>query len=242
MVGYLKWVNIKYKKVVVDVKCGKIWICLIKEIQVVVCFGGGDVNLNLCLCFVVDKVVDVNMLKDNVKCVIDCGVGGVDGVNYEEIWYEGYGISGVVIIVDMLIDNCICMVVEVCYVFLKFGGNMGIDGLVVFMFDYVGQFLFVFGMLEDVLMEVVFEVGVNDVNMNDDGLIEVLCDWQVFLVVKDVFEVVGFKVEFVEVMMKLQNEVEFIGDDVVKMQKFLDVFENFDDVQDVYMNVVIVEE
>lgn len=241
MVGYFKWVNIKYKKVVVDVKCGKIWMCLIKEIIVVVCLGGGDVDFNLCLCLVMDKVIDVNMFKDNINCVIQCGVGGLEGVNYEEICYEGYGINGVVVIVDCFIDNCMCIVVEVCYGFDKYGGNMGILGFVVFLFDYIGQFIYVLGMLEDKLMDVVFEVGVDDVVIYEDGLFEVICLFNDFIKVKIVLEVVGFKVELVEVIMKLQIEVEFIGEDVVKMQKLFDVLENLDDVQEVFINVVFGE-
>ncbi|EET10162.1 conserved hypothetical protein TIGR01033 [Burkholderia pseudomallei 1710a] len=204
--------------------------------------GGGDVNSNPRLRLAVDKAADANMPKDNVKRAIDRGVGGADGANYEEIRYEGYGIGGAAIIVDTLTDNRTRTVAEVRHAFSKFGGNMGTDGSVAFMFDHVGQFLFAPGTSEDALMEAALEAGANDVNTNDDGSIEVLCDWQEFSKVKDALEAAGFKAELAEVTMKPQNEVDFTGEDAVKMQKLLDALENLDDVQEVYTNAVVVEE
>ncbi len=182
------------------------------------------------------------MPKDTVKRASDRGVGGADGANYEEIRYEGYGIGGAAIIVDTLTDNRTRTVAEVRHAFSKFGGNMGTDGSVAFMFDHVGQFLFAPGTSEDALMEAALEAGANDVNTNDDGSIEVLCDWQEFSKVKDALEAAGFKAELAEVTMKPQNEVDFTGEDAVKMQKLLDALENLDDVQEVYTNAVVVEE
>ncbi|MCS0465763.1 YebC/PmpR family DNA-binding transcriptional regulator, partial [Burkholderia mallei] len=225
-----------------DAKRGKIWTRLIKEIQVAARLGGGDVNSNPRLRLAVDKAADANMPKDNVKRAIDRGVGGADGANYEEIRYEGYGIGGAAIIVDTLTDNRTRTVAEVRHAFSKFGGNMGTDGSVAFMFDHVGQFLFAPGTSEDALMEAALEAGANDVNTNDDGSIEVLCDWQEFSKVKDALEAAGFKAELAEVTMKPQNEVDFTGEDAVKMQKLLDALENLDDVQEVYTNAVVVEE
>ncbi|KVO13189.1 hypothetical protein WJ74_14700 [Burkholderia ubonensis] len=242
MAGHSKWANIKHKKAAADAKRGKIWTRLIKEIQVAARLGGGDIGSNPRLRLAVDKAADANMPKDNVKRAIDRGVGGADGANYEEIRYEGYGISGAAIIVDTLTDNRTRTVAEVRHAFSKFGGNMGTDGSVAFMFDHVGQFLFAPDTSEDALMEAALEAGANDVSTNDDGSIEVLCDWQEFSKVKDALEAAGFKAELAEVTMKPQNEVEFTGDDAVKMQKLLDALENLDDVQEVYTNAVVVEE
>ena len=171
------------------------------------------------------------MPKDNVKRAIDRGVGGADGANYEEIRYEGYGISGAAIIVDTLTDNRTRTVAEVRHAFSKFGGNMGTDGSVAFMFDHVGQFLFAPGTSEDALMEAALEAGANDVNTNDDGSIEVLCDWQAFSAVKDALEAGGFKAGRSDDEAAERSRIT--GDDAAKMQKLLDALENLDDVQDV---------
>ena len=242
MAGHSKWAKIKHKKAAADAKRGKIWTRLIKEIQVAARLGGGDPGSNPRLRLAVDKAADANMPKDNVKRAIDRGVGGADGANYEEIRYEGYGIGGAAIIVDTLTDNRTRTVAEVRHAFSKFGGNMGTDGSVAFMFDHVGQFLFAPGTSEDTLMDAALEAGANDVSTNDDGSIEVLCDWQEFSKVKDALEAAGFKAELAEVTMKPQSEVEFNGDDAAKMQKLLDALENLDDVQEVYTNAVIIEE
>ena len=242
MAGHSKWANIKHKKAGADAKSGKIWTRLIKEIQVAARLGGGDPGSNPRLRLAVDKAADANMPKDNVKRAIDRGVCGADGANYEEIRYEGYGIGGAAIIVDTLTDNRTRTVAEVRHAFSKFGGNMGTDGSVAFMFDHVGQFLFAPGTSEDTLMDAALEAGANDVSTNDDGSIEVLCDWQEFSKVKDALEAAGFKAELAEVTMKPQSEVEFNGDDAAKMQKLLDALENLDDVQEVYTNAVIIEE
>ena len=242
MAGHSKRANIKHKKAAADAKRGKIWTRLIKEIQVAARLGGGDPGSNPRLRLAVDKAADANMPKDNVKRAIDRGVGGADGANYEEIRYEGYGIGGAAIIVDTLTDNRTRTVAEVRHAFSKFGGNMGTDGSVAFMFDHVGQFLFAPGTSEDTLMDAALEAGANDVSTNDDGSIEVLCYWQEFSKVKDALEAAGFKAELAEVTMKPQSEVEFNGDDAAKMQKLLDALENLDDVQEVYTNAVIIEE
>jgi YebC/PmpR family DNA-binding regulatory protein len=169
-------------------------------------------------------------------------VGGVDGANYEEIRYEGYGIGGAAVIVDTMTDNRTRTVAEVRHAFSKFGGNMGTDGSVAFMFDHVGQFVFAPGTPEDELMNAALEAGADDVVTNEDGSIEVVCPPFEFPKVKAALEAAGFKAEMAEVTMKPQNEVEFTGDDAVKMQKLLDALENLDDVQDVYTNASIAEE
>ncbi|MEX3605565.1 MAG: YebC/PmpR family DNA-binding transcriptional regulator [Burkholderia sp.] len=242
MAGHSKWANIKHKKSVADAKRGKVWTRLIKEIQVSARLGGNDTSSNPRLRLAVGKAADANMPKDNVKRAIDRGVGGADGVNYEEIRYEGYGIGGAAIIVDTMTDNRVRTVAEVRHTFSKYGGNMGTDGSVAFMFDHVGQLLFAPGTSEYALMEAALEAGADDVNTNEDGSIEVLCDWQEFSRVKDALETAGFKAELAEVTMKPQNEVEFSGDNAMKMQKLLDVLEDLDDVQEVYTNAFIVDE
>lgn len=242
MAGHSKWANIKHKKAAADAKKGKVWTRLIKEIQVAARMGGGEIDSNPRLRRAVDKAYDANMPKDNINRAIQRGTGGVDGANYEEIRYEGYGIGGAAIIVDTMTDNRTRTVAEVRHAFSKFGGNMGTDGSVSFMFDHVGQFLFAPGKPEDTLMDAALEAGADDVVTNDDGSIEVICSPHDFQKVKDALEAAGFKAELAEVTMKPQTEVEFSGDDAVKMQKLLDALENLDDVQEVYTNAAIDED
>lgn len=242
MAGHSKWANIKHKKAAADAKRGKVWTRLIKEITVAARLGGGDAGSNPRLRLAIDKATDANMPKDNVNRAIQRGVGGVEGANYEEIRYEGYGIGGAAIIVDTMTDNRTRTVAEVRHAFSKHGGNLGTDGSVAFLFDHVGQFLFAPGTPEDKLMEAALEAGANDVMTNDDGSIEVLCAPNDFAQVKAALEAAGFKAELAEVTMKPQTEVEFTGDDAVKMQKLLDALENLDDVQEVYTNAVIADQ
>ncbi|MEJ0004167.1 MAG: YebC/PmpR family DNA-binding transcriptional regulator [Pararobbsia sp.] len=241
MAGHSKWANIKHKKAATDAKRGKIWTRLIKEITVAARLGGGDAGTNPRLRLAVEKAAEANMPKDNVQRAIQRGAGALDGVNYEEIRYEGYGLSGAAIIVDTMTDNRIRTVAEVRHAFSKFGGNMGTDGSVAFMFDHVGQFLFAPGTAEDALMEAALEAGADDVTANDDGSIEVICPPHDFSKVKAALEAAGFKAELAEVTMKPQTEVTFTGEDAIKMQKLLDAIENLDDVQEVYTNAVIEE-
>ncbi len=241
MAGHSKWANIKHKKAATDAKRGKIWTRLIKEITVAARMGGGDVNSNPRLRLAVDKAADANMPKDNVTRAIQRGSGGLEGVNYEEIRYEGYGIGGAAIIVDCMTDNRVRTVAEVRHAFSKYGGNMGTEGSVSFMFKHVGQFLFAPGVEEDKLMEAALEAGADDVIADDEGGFEVLCDPNAFAGVKDALEKAGFKADSAEVIMKPDTETVFTGEDAQKMQKLLDVLENLDDVQEVYTNAVIEE-
>ncbi|HTI17237.1 MAG TPA: YebC/PmpR family DNA-binding transcriptional regulator [Trinickia sp.] len=242
MAGHSKWANIKHKKAAADAKRGKVWTRLIKEIQVAARMGGGDIDSNPRLRLAIEKATDANMPKDNINRAIQRGVGGVDGASYEEIRYEGYGINGAAIIVDTMTDNRTRTVAEVRHAFSKFGGNMGTDGSVSFLFDHVGQFLFAPGTPEDKLMDAALEAGANDVVTNDDGSIEVLCSPHDFSKVKAALETASFKAELAEVTMKPQTEVEFAGEDAVKMQKLLDALENLDDVQEVFTNATIIED
>jgi len=239
MAGHSKWANIKHKKAATDAKRGKIWTRLIKEITVAARLGGGDADINPRLRLSVDKAYDANMPKDNIQRAIQRGIGGLDGVNYEEIRYEGYGLQGAAIIVDTMTDNRTRTVAEVRHAFSKNGGNMGLDGSVAFMFNHVGQFLFAPETSEDALMEAALEAGADDVTTHEDGSFEVICPPHDFSRVKAALEAAGFKAELAEVTMKPQTEVVFTGEDAVKMQKLLDALENLDDVQEVYTNAVI---
>lgn len=241
MAGHSKWANIKHKKAATDAKRGKIWTRLIKEITVAARMGGGDPNTNPRLRLAIEKAADANMPKDNVNRAVQRGSGGLEGVDYEEIRYEGYGIGGAAIIVDCMTDNRVRTVAEVRHAFSKFGGNMGTEGSVAFMFKHTGQFLFPPGTSEDALMEAALEAGAEDVVTDEEGGIEVLCPPNDFAQVKEQLEKAGFKAEVAEVIMKPATETVFTGEDAVKMQKLLDALENLDDVQEVYTNAVIEE-
>ena len=241
MAGHSKWANIKHKKAATDAKRGKIWTRLIKEITVAARMGGADIAANPRLRLAVDKAADANMPKENVTRAIQRGSGGLEGVNYEEVRYEGYGIGGAAIIVDCMTDNRVRTVAEVRHAFNKYGGNMGTEGSVAFMFKHCGQFLFAPGVNEDKLMEAALEAGAEDVVADEEGGFEVLCDPHDFAGVKDALEAAGFKAEVAEIIMKPATETVFTGDDAVKMQKMLDALENLDDVQEVYTNAVIEE-
>jgi YebC/PmpR family DNA-binding regulatory protein len=239
MAGHSKWANIKHKKAATDAKRGKIWTRLIKEIAVAARLGGGDIASNPRLRLAVEKAADANMPKDNVNRAIQRGTGGLDGASYEEIRYEGYGINGAAIIVDCMTDNRVRTVAEVRHAFSKFGGNMGTEGSVAFLFQHCGQLLFAPGTNEDLLMEAALEAGAEDVVSDEEGGIEVITAPHEFSDVKDALEKAGFKAEMAEIVMKPSTEIAFSGDDALKMQKLLDALENLDDVQEVYTNAVI---
>jgi len=241
MAGHSKWANIQHRKGRQDEKRGKIWTRLIKEITVAARMGGGDADANPRLRLAVDKAADANMPKDNVTRAIQRGSGTLDGVNYEEVRYEGYGINGAAIIVDCMTDNRIRTVAEVRHAFSKFGGNMGTEGSVAFMFKHCGQLLYAPGTNEDAVMEVALEAGAEDVISDDEGGIEVLTPPHDLASIKAAMEKAGFKAEMAEVIMKPATETVFTGDDAIKMQKLLDALENLDDVQEIFSNAVIEE-
>ncbi|SET55337.1 DNA-binding regulatory protein, YebC/PmpR family [Nitrosospira multiformis] len=239
MAGHSKWANIKHKKAAQDAKRGKIFTRLIKEITVAARLGGGDPNSNPRLRLAVDKAYEQNMPKENIERAIKRGSGDLEGVNYEEIRYEGYGIAGAAVLVDCMTDNRVRTVADVRHAFTKYGGNLGTDGSVGFLFKHCGQLLFAPGTDEDKLMEVALEAGAEDIIANDDGSIEVITAPYEFVAVKEALEKAGFKAELAEVTMKPVNETELTGDDSVKMQKLLDALESIDDVQEVYTTAVI---
>lgn len=239
MAGHSKWANIKHKKAATDAKRGKIWTRLIKEITVAARLGGGDIPSNPRLRLAVEKAADANMPKDNVTRAIARGTGGLDGANYEEIRYEGYGINGAAIIVDCMTDNRVRTVAEVRHAFSKFGGNMGTEGSVAFLFKHCGQFFYAPGTDEDSLMEAALEAGAEDIVADDEGGFEVICPPHDFSSIKEALEKAGFKAEMAEITMKASTETVFAGDDAVKMQKLIDALENLDDVQEIYSNAVM---
>jgi YebC/PmpR family DNA-binding regulatory protein len=239
MAGHSKWANIQHRKGRQDAKRGKIFTRLIKEITVAAKMGGGDPGMNPRLRLAVDKAYDNNMPKDNVERAIKRGAGGLDGANYEQIRYEGYGPSGAAVIVDTLTDNRTRTVAEVRHAFTKYGGNMGSEGSVAFLFKHVGQLLYAPGTNEDKLMEAALDAGADDVVANDDGSIEVVTSPYEFAKVKSALEKAGLKAELGEVTMKPANETEMAGEDAAKMGKLIDALESLDDVQDVYTTAVL---
>ncbi|MDO8895694.1 MAG: YebC/PmpR family DNA-binding transcriptional regulator [Nitrosomonas sp.] len=241
MAGHSKWANIKHKKAAQDAKRGKVFTRLIKEITVAARMGGGDPDSNPRLRLAVDKAYDQNMPKDNVERAIKRGSGTLDGADYEEIRYEGYGIAGAAVMVDCMTDNRVRTVADVRHAFTKYGGNLGTDGSVNFLFKHCGQLIFAPGTNEDKLIEVALEGGAEDVISNEDGSIEVITDPYEFINVKEALEKAGFKAELAEVTMKPSNEAVLSGDDAVKMQKLLDALENLDDVQNVYTTAILEE-
>jgi YebC/PmpR family DNA-binding regulatory protein len=234
MAGHSKWANIRHKKERVDAKRGKVFTRLIKEITVASRMGGSDPSMNPRLRLAVEKAQESNMPKDNIDRAIKRGSGELEGVNYEEIRYEGYGIGGAAVIVDCLTDNRTRTVGEVRHAFAKYGGNLGTDGSVAFLFKHCGQFVFAPGTNEDKVMEVALDAGAEDVINNDDGSLEVLCAPNDFTVVQTALTKAGLKPEVAEITMRPGTETALTGDDVPKMQKLLDVLESLDDVQDVY--------
>jgi YebC/PmpR family DNA-binding regulatory protein len=234
--GHSKWANIQHRKGRQDEKRGKIWTRIIREITVAARAGGGDLGTNPRLRLAVDRAKAANMPADRVKYNIDKATGSVEGISYEEIRYEGYGIGGAAIIVDTMTDNKVRTVAEVRHAFSKYGGNMGTEGSVAFQFKHCGQLIFAPGTSEDKVMEVALESGAEDVISDDEGAIEVITSVADFEVVKNALEAAGLTPEVAEVTMRPENPIELSGDEAARMQKLLDAIEDLDDVQGVYHN------
>ena len=241
MAGHSKWANIQHRKGRQDEKRGKLWTRAIREITVAARAGGADLGANPRLRLAVEKAKAVNLPIDTIKRNIDKATGNLEGVNYEEIRYEGYGIGGAAIIVDTMTDNRVRTVAEVRHAFSKHGGNMGTEGSVAFQFKHCGQIIFAPGTSEDKVMEVALEAGAEDVVTDDDGAIEVITSVADFEAVKNALEAAGLKPDAAEVTMRAENTVEVTGEDAARMQKLLDVLEDLDDVQDVYHNASLSE-
>jgi len=234
--GHSKWANIQHRKGRQDEKRGKVWTRVIREIMVAARLGGGDLSANPRLRLAVEKAKAANLPIDTVKRNIDKATGNLEGVHYEEIRYEGYGIGGAAIIVDTMTDNKVRTVAEVRHAFSKYGGSMGTAGSVAFQFKHVGQLIFAPGTSEDKVMEVALDAGAEDVITDEDGAIEVLTAYSDFESVKNALEAAGLKPEVAEITMRPENTIELAGEDAARMQKLLDVLEDLDDVQDVFHN------
>jgi YebC/PmpR family DNA-binding regulatory protein len=241
MAGHSKWANIKHKKAAADAKRGKVFTRLIKEITVAARLGGGDPGANPRLRLAMDKAMDHNMPKDTIERATKRGSGGLEGVHYEEVRYEGYGINGAAVIVDCMTDNRTRTVADVRHAFSKHGGNLGTDGSVAYLFKHCGQIVFAPGSDENALIEAAIDAGAEDVVTHDDDSVEVITGPNDFIAVKDALARKGLKPEFAEVTMKPMAEVEMRGEDALKMQKLLDALEALDDVQEVHTSALIAE-
>ncbi|WP_431096306.1 YebC/PmpR family DNA-binding transcriptional regulator [Polaromonas aquatica] len=242
MAGHSKWANIQHRKGRQDEKRQRIWTRVMREIMVAARMGGGDLGTNPRLRLAVDKAKAANMPNENVKYGIAKATGSLEGVQYEEVRYEGYGIGGAAIIVDCMTDNKVRTVAEIRHAFSKHGGNMGTEGSVAFQFKHCGQLIFAPGTSEDKVMEVALESGADDVITHEDGAIEVLTPYTSFEAVRNALEAGGLKPEIAEVTMRADNTIELSGEDARKMQKLLDVLEDLDDTQDVFHNAALSED
>ncbi len=238
MAGHSKWANIQHKKARQDAKRGKIFTKLIKEITIAAKQAGGDPNANPRLRLAMEKAWDANMPKDNVQRAIDKGTGNLEGVEYIELRYEGYGIGGAAVMVDCMTDNKTRTVADVRHAFTKNGGNLGTDGCVAFNFVHQGYLLYT-NADEDALMEAALEAGAEDVIADEEGVIEVITAPTDWANVKTVLEQAGFKAEDGDVTMRPQTTTELSGAEAEKMQKLIDALEDLDDVQNVYTSAVL---
>lgn len=236
MSGHSKWANIQHRKGRQDAKRGKIWTKLIREIIVAARAGGGEIDANPRLRLAVDKAKEANLPADTIKRNIDKATGAADGVVYEEIRYEGYGIGGAAIIIDCMTDNRVRTVAEVRHILSKAGGNLGATGSVAFQFKHCGQFIFAPGTNEDRVMEVALDAGADDVVTGEDGAIEVITSPAAFEAVREAFEKAELSPEVADVTMRPENTVALADEDAEKMQNLVDALEDLDDVQEVFHN------
>ncbi len=239
MAGHSKWANIQHRKGRQDEKRGRVWTRVIREIMVAARQGGGDLDANPRLRLAVDKAKAANMPADTVKRNIDKATGNLEGVSYEEIRYEGYGVGGAAVIIDTMTDNKVRTVAEVRHALSKHGGNLGTEGSVAFQFKHCGQLIFAPGTDENHVMELALDAGAEDVVTDVEGAIEVLCAPGDFEAVKAALEAAGLIAEMAEVTMRADNTIDIAGDDAAKMQKLLDALEDLDDVQDVFHNAAL---
>jgi YebC/PmpR family DNA-binding regulatory protein len=237
--GHSKWANIQHRKGRQDEKRQRVWTRVSREIMVAARTGGGDASANPRLRLAIEKAKAANMPLTNVNHAIAKATGTLEGVSYEEVRYEGYGIGGAAIIVDCMTDNKVRTVAEVRHAFLKNGGNMGAEGSVAFQFKHCGQLIFAPGTSEDKVMEVALDAGAEDVITDDDGAIEVLTAYPDFEAVKAALEAAGLVAEVAGVTMRPENTIELAGEDAERMQKLIDVLEDLDDTQDLFHNAAL---
>jgi len=242
MAGHSKWANIQHRKKAVDAKRGKIFTQVNRLLSVAAKEGGGDPDSNPALRLAIEKANAVNMPKDNIERAIKKATGDLDGVTYEELKYEGYAPGGVAVMVECLTDNRNRTVAEVRHAFTKYGGNLGTDGSVAYMFSKIGVLNFAPGTSEDDVMEVALEAGADDVVTEDDGSIEVITSPEVYADVSAAMRAADLKPENSEVTMRASVEVDLDVESGEKVLRFLDALEDLDDTQDVFSNANIPEE
>ena len=239
MAGHSKWANIQHRKGRQDEKRGKVWTRVIREIMVAARTGGADLSANPRLRLAIEKAKAVNLPADTVKRNIDKATGNLEGVNYEEIRYEGYGVGGVAVMVDTMTDNKVRTVAEVRHALSKHGGNLGTEGSVAFQFKHCGQLLLAPGTSEDAVMETALDAGADDVLVDEDGAVEVLTSPTVFEAVKAALDGAGLSAGMAEVTYRPEVTIELSDDDRLKMQKIIDALEELDDVQEVFHNAAL---
>jgi len=237
--GHSKWANIQHRKGRQDEKRGKVWTRVIREIMVAARAGGGDLQVNPRLRLAVEKAKAANMPADTIKRNIDKATGNLEGVHYEEIRYEGYGIGGVALMVDTMTDNKVRTVAEVRHALSKHGGNLGTDGSVAFQFKHCGQLILAPGTSEDAVMEIALEAGAQDVLTDEDGAIEVLTDPADYEAVKAALDKAGMPPAVAEITYRADISIDLSEEDQIKMQKIIDALEDLDDVQEVYHNAAL---
>ena len=240
MSGHSKWANIQHRKGRQDAKRSNLWTKLVREIIVPARGGGGDPDSNSRLRLALVKARGGNVPKDTIQNAILKGTGQLEGVSYEDVRYEGYGVGGAALIIDCTTDNRVRTVADVRHVLSRNGGNLGTEGSVSFQFQHVGLFVFAPGKAtEDQVMEIALEAGADDVVADpDDGSIEVTCEPSAFDAVQKAFEAAGLEPEVAEITWKAQNETSLSGEDADKMQRLIDALEDLDDVQQVYTTAV----
>ncbi|EIC30502.1 MULTISPECIES: YebC/PmpR family DNA-binding transcriptional regulator [Methylomicrobium] len=242
MAGHSKWANIRHRKAGQDAKRGKIFTKLLREITVAVKSGGPDAGSNPTLRTAIDKALGSNMRRDTIDNAIKKASGAQEGVNYEEVRYEGYGPGGTAVMVECLTDNRNRTVSDVRHAFTKAGGNLGTDGSVAYLFTKTGMLSYAEDADEDALMEAALEAGANDVVTNDDGSIDVMTSPEDYLAVKETLIAAGFTPDNAEVTMQASTQTELGPEDAEKMLRLIDRLEDLDDVQNVYSNADISEE
>ena len=239
MAGHSKWANIQHRKGRQDEKRGKVWTRVIREIMVAARTGGADLSANPRLRLAIEKAKAVNLPADTVKRNIDKATGNLEGVNYEEIRYEGYGVGGVAVMVDTMTDNKVRTVAEVRHALSKHGGNLGTEGSVAFQFKHCGQLLLAPGTPEDAVMEAALDAGADDVLVDEDGAVEVLTSPTAFEAVKAALDGAGLSAGMAEVTYRPEVTIELSDEDRLKMQKIIDALEELDDVQEVFHNAAL---
>lgn len=240
MAGHSKWANIKFRKAAQDAKRGKAFTKLIKEITVAARIGGSDADANPRLRTAIDKALGANMTRDTIERAVKRGAGELEGVDIEEIRYEGYGPGGIAVLVETATDNRNRTVSEVRHAFSKHGGNLGTDGSVSYLFNKIGSIVFTGDQDEEQIMEIALEAGADDVESSDD-VIEVVTLPENFHQVEQAFKDVGLEPEMAELIQRPSTEAELDGEEAEKIIKLIDALEDLDDVQDVFTNATFVE-